>query len=44
MAWDEVIAQWIGLEVVKSENQENAVKALYRFAARNYSQRQDWRH
>lgn len=44
MAWDDVIAQWSGLEVVKGENQENAVKAIYRFVARNYPQRQDWKH
>jgi hypothetical protein len=43
MKWDEVIAQWRGLEVVKGENQENAIKAMYRFTARNYPQRQDWR-
>jgi hypothetical protein len=44
MKWDEVIAQWRGLDVVKGENQENAIKAMYRFTARNYPQRQDWRH
>ena len=44
MAWDEVITIWSGLEVVKGENQENAIKAMYRFVARNYPQRQDWRH
>lgn len=43
MKWDEVIEQWKGLEVVKGENQENAIKAMYRFTARNYPQRQDWR-
>jgi hypothetical protein len=44
MKWDELIAQWRGLDVVKGENQENAIKATYRFAARNFPQRQDWRH
>jgi hypothetical protein len=44
MKWDEVIAQWRGLDVVKGENQENAIKAMYRFVARNFPQRQDWRH
>ncbi|MGH7126317.1 MAG: hypothetical protein ACREFI_18220 [Stellaceae bacterium] len=43
MAWDDVITQWTGLEVVKGENQENAIKAMYRFVARNYPQRQDWK-
>jgi len=43
MAWDDVIAQWDGLEVIKGEVQENAIKAMYRFAARNYPQRQDWK-
>ncbi len=44
MAWDDVITQWNGLEVAKGENQENAIKAMYRFVARNYPQRQDWKH
>lgn len=44
MAWDEVITLWSGLEVVKGENQENAIKAMYRFVARHYPQRQDWKH
>jgi hypothetical protein len=44
MAWDDVITQWNGLEVVKGEAQENAIKAIYRFVARNYPQRQDWKH
>jgi len=44
MAWDDVITQWSGLEVVKGENQENAIKAMYRFVAQNYPQRQDWKH
>ncbi|HXP73047.1 MAG TPA: hypothetical protein VN823_02800 [Stellaceae bacterium] len=43
MKWDDVITQWKGLDVVKGENQENAIKAMYRFTARNYPQRQDWR-
>jgi hypothetical protein len=43
MAWDELITQWSGLEVVKGEPQENGIKAVYRFAARNYPQRQDWK-
>lgn len=44
MAWDDVITQWSGMEVAKGEAQENAIKAMYRFVARNYPQRQDWRH
>jgi hypothetical protein len=43
MRWDEVIELWQGLEAVKGETQENAIKAMYRFAARNFPQRQEWR-
>ncbi len=44
MKWDEIIHQWKGLKVVKVENQENAIKAIYRFVARNYPRLQDWKH
>jgi hypothetical protein len=43
MKWDDVIEGWKGLEPVKGEKQENAIKLVYRFAAHNFPQRQDWR-
>ena len=43
MKWDELIETWKQVEIVRSEKTENAIKAAYRFAARHYPQRQDWR-
>jgi len=43
MKWDDEISIWKPLEVVRGEPTENAIKHIYRFAARHYPQRQDWR-
>jgi len=43
MQWDDVIEAWRGVEAVKGEKQENAIKVIYRFAAHNFPQRQDWK-
>jgi septal ring factor EnvC (AmiA/AmiB activator) len=43
MKWDEEIELWNGLEAERGEGTENAIKHIYRFAASNYPQRQDWR-
>src|SRR5579864_5665860 len=43
MKWDDEIEAWKTIEVVRGEKTENAIKQMYRFAARHYPQRQDWR-
>ena len=43
MQWDDVIEAWKGVEAVKGEKQESAIKLIYRFAAHNFPQRQDWK-
>jgi hypothetical protein len=43
MKWDDVIEVWKPVEPARGERTEFAIKEIYRFAARNYPQRQDWR-
>lgn len=43
MQWDDVIEAWKALDAVKGEKQEQAIKLIYRFAAHNFPQRQDWK-
>lgn len=43
MAWDPVFKIWEILEPVRGPDAEAAIKELYRFVARNFPQRQDWR-
>ena len=43
MKWDDEIEAWKTIEIVRGEKTDNAIKQMYRFAARHYPQRQDWR-
>ena len=43
MLWDDVIELWKAIEPVRGEKSERAVKETYRFAARHFPQRQDWK-
>jgi hypothetical protein len=43
MAWDPIFAMWQNLDPVRGAEAEMAIKELYRFVARNFPQRQDWR-
>jgi len=43
MNWDDLIEVWKSIEIAKGERAEKAIKQIYRFAARNFPQHQDWR-
>lgn len=43
MAWDPIFAIWERTEPVRGADAELAIKELYRFVARHFPQRQDWR-
>ncbi len=43
MAWDPIFVIWETMEPVRGPDAEAAIKELYRFVARNFPQRQDWR-
>lgn len=43
MAWDPIFAIWERTEAVRGADAELAIKELYRFVARHFPQRQDWR-
>ncbi len=43
MSWDPIFAEWQNLDATRSPEAEQAMKDLYRFVARNFPQRQDWR-
>ncbi len=43
MLWDDVIELWKAIEPVRGEKSERAVKETYRFVARHFPQRQDWK-
>lgn len=43
MLWDEIIQVWTPVHAVRGQNAEQAIKEIYRFAARNFPQRKVWR-
>jgi hypothetical protein len=43
MKWDELLAKWEALEVVRSPEAEALIKETYRFAAHHFPQMQKWR-
>jgi len=43
MIWDPIFAIWERTEAVRGAEAEAAIKELYRFVARYFPQRQDWR-
>jgi hypothetical protein len=43
MKWNELLAKWEALEVVRSPEAEALIKASYRFAAHHFPQMQNWR-
>jgi hypothetical protein len=43
MKWDELLAKWSGLEIVRSPEAEGLIKESYRFVAHHFPQVQSWR-